>query len=126
MARILIIDDEPAIAMVLEAALGDEGHDVITASDGLAGIERLRQGQTPDVVLVDLYMPRMSGRDLVVAMRADPALREIPVVLVTGAVPRPEDYPPEGAYQALITKPFDVADVIEKVEGRLAKPARDH
>lgn len=116
MARVLIIEDEPAIALVLQELLTDEGHEVTTALDGLAGLERLRHEPTPGIVLVDLFMPGMSGRDVVQSMRADEQLNAVPVVIITGAVPDPRDFPPEGSYQALLPKPFDLEDVIEKVK----------
>lgn len=119
MARVMIVDDEPTILMILQKLLSRDGHEVMTAADGLAALERLGQAPAPDLVLLDLFMPNVSGRVVVEAMRSAPALTAIPVILVTGAVPRPEDYPPDGTYQGVITKPFDLLDVLALVRDSL-------
>jgi CheY-like chemotaxis protein len=115
LARVLVVDDEPTIAMVLQEVLIDEGHDVDTAPDGLSALQRLGQTPQPDVLLIDLFMPGISGRAVVESMRTNERFNHVPIILVTGAVQREEDYPHPGTYQAVITKPFDVADVIKRV-----------
>ncbi|MGE5549812.1 MAG: response regulator [Bacteroidota bacterium] len=123
MPRILVVDDEQAIALILSEALNDEGHDVATAFDGYAALEQLRR-RPPDVVLLDLRMPGMSGRLVLETMRANAVIRNTPVILITGAVPNAKDFPPEGTYQAVIFKPFDVKVVTKLVNDLLeeAKP----
>lgn len=115
MADLLVIDDEPTIVHALETLLTCSGHRVKTAPNGLSALEQLQTRPLPDLILVDLYMPLMSGSRLVATLRLDPALRTIPVILVTGAVPSPVDFPPDGSYQALIRKPFSVREVLAKV-----------
>jgi len=116
LARILIVEDEPSISMVLQEVLTDEGHETMAVVDGFEALKWLQeQGQPPDIVLVDLFMPRLSGKAIVEAMRNDIGLQNVPVILVTGAVPSVHDYPPEGSYQDIIGKPFDVVDVLQKV-----------
>lgn len=113
--NVLIIEDEPAIAMVLEEVLREEGHRTEALTDGAWGLRRLKEGERPDLVLIDLFVPSLSGRDVLAAMRSDPRLANIPVILITGAVPQSGLFPPEGSYQALISKPFDVEDVVAAV-----------
>lgn len=113
MARVLVIEDEPGIAMVLRIALSDEGHEVTTAPDGLAGLKMLRQPPLPEVVFVDLNMPGLSGRTVVEIMHDTPGLKDIPVVVLSGFIPDSPHFPPEGTYNALITKPFDLSDIIK-------------
>lgn len=115
-ARVLVVEDQPTIAMVLHELLTDEGHEVETVFDGSAALERLSRSPLPEVALVDLFMPGISGRELVETMRENSKLKHIPVILVTGALPREEDYPPSDMYQAVITKPFDVMDVVNRVQ----------
>lgn len=119
MARILIIDDEPAIALALQEILNDEGYSTDVASTGLSGLEHLENGVKPDLILLDLFLPGMSGRDIVLYMRQCPRLTQIPAILITGAVPNPHDFPPEDSYQGFLAKPFDVMDVVEKVNSIL-------
>jgi CheY-like chemotaxis protein len=115
--RVLIIEDEPAIAMILSEVLRDHGHEPSVAPTGIAGLAELARDPVPDVVLLDLFMPGLGGRAVLESMRAQPRTRDIPVVVVTGAVPSTADFPPVGSYQALLSKPFNLVDVIAIVEG---------
>lgn len=87
MARVLVIEDEPGIAMVLQIALGDAGHEVATASDGMAGLNMLSRPPHPDVVFVDLNLPGLSGRTVVEIIRETPVLKDIPVIALSGYIP---------------------------------------
>ncbi len=116
MARILVADDEVTITMVLEQVLADEGFDVVTAGDGKEALATASRPPAPDLILVDLYMPELNGRDFITRLRADPALKNVPVIVVTGAVPHERDYPPPGTYQMLISKPFDLEDLVARVK----------
>lgn len=115
MAKVLIIEDEPSIALILTELLRGEGHETVTATNGAAGLEALVQPPLPDVVLLDLFMPGVDGRAVLESMRSDGGLADIPVILITGAVPSATDFPPRGAYQHLIQKPFNLNDVAEAV-----------
>jgi CheY-like chemotaxis protein len=97
----------------LKIALSDEGHEVTTAFDGLSGLEQLSRSPLPEVVFVDLNMPGLSGRAVVEIMHDTPGLKDIPVVILSGSIPDSPDFPPDETYNALITKPFDLYDVIE-------------
>jgi len=116
MARVLIIEDRPAIAMILQEALADEGYDTATAPNGNAGLERLLEKPAPDIALVDLFMPGVDGRTVIETLRSDPRYPAIPAVIITGAEPTPEAFPPEGTYQAVIRKPFDLDVVLSTVK----------
>ena len=81
--RILIIDDEPDIVTFLSAVLEEHGYTSISAQDGVEGLETLRR-EKPDLVLLDLMMPKKSGITMFQELRKDPELGQIPVVVVTG------------------------------------------
>jgi CheY-like chemotaxis protein len=83
MATVLVVDDEPLIAMALEAALEDAGHAVSTAANGRQGLERLAEAPRPDLVLLDMMMPVMNGPAMLAAMAADPELAGVPVVVLS-------------------------------------------
>jgi CheY-like chemotaxis protein len=119
MARILIIDDEPTIATVLKELLSDEGYEIIVASNGLTGLQILEQKPLPEIILMDLLMPGMGGREMVSAIRAKPDLAKIPIILLTGALPSLDDFPPKGSYQDMINKPFEIEEVIFKINSLL-------
>ncbi|MHB1126344.1 MAG: response regulator transcription factor [Bacillota bacterium] len=116
MARVLVIEDEPNIAMVLEEALIDDGHEVTTALNGLAGLKNMRQFPQPDLVLLDLLMPVMDGRTVIETMRAEPELSDIPVIIISGSLPGTCSFPPKGTYQAIFCKPFDLLEVLATVQ----------
>ncbi len=117
MARIMVIEDEPNIALVLDAVLTDRGHQVVTAADGILGLKKLKESkQVPEVVLLDLLMPNLSGRAVAESIRADQVLCEIPIIIMSGSMPNSKDFPPEGTYHAYISKPFDLSEVISTVE----------
>lgn len=81
--RILIIDDEPDIVTFLGAVLEENGYSSMSAQDGVEGLETLRR-EKPDLVLLDLMMPKKSGITMFQELRKDPELGQIPVVVVTG------------------------------------------
>lgn len=108
MATVLIVEDEPVIRMILKEALELFGHRVSEAQDGLEALQVMDSRPRPDVLLMDLFMPRLGGKEVVQRMRAREDLKDIPIVLLTGALYREEDFPPEGSYHSILYKPFDL------------------
>jgi chemosensory pili system protein ChpA (sensor histidine kinase/response regulator) len=81
---VLVVDDSPSVRRVLSNLVRGAGWTPLTARDGVEALERLHAGPPlPDVILLDIEMPRMDGFELLGAMRADPALRHLPVAMVT-------------------------------------------
>jgi len=119
MAEILVAEDEADIAVILREILEMAGHHVTLAIDGEMALELLESDRLPDIILTDLKMPRTSGRCLIESLRSNPRTSALPVILVTGAVPSIDDFPPDGSYDCLIMKPFDIWDVVDTV-GRIA------
>ena len=107
---ILVVDDEPAVAEVIGLMLEDEGHSVTTAYDGEAALAILRRGPSPCLLFLDLMMPGMNGWELRQAMLAEPALADIPVVVVSAFVAgdMTELRPTE-----VIRKPFQLEQIVE-------------
>ncbi len=83
-ACVLVVDDEPDLCETVQAILQLEGYDVVTSCDGVEALAQLRSGVHPCLILLDLMMPRMSGMQFRQEQLHDPALREIPVLAVTG------------------------------------------
>ena len=110
--RILVVDDDSGIREVLVECLAGEGYDVADARNGAEGLERLR-GHRPHVVLVDLLMPVMNGRQFIAHLRADAATQGIPVLLMTGSNEL-LGRPPAGA-DALLPKPFELEELLDLV-----------
>ncbi|KGK91187.1 hypothetical protein DP73_04945 [Desulfosporosinus sp. HMP52] len=120
MALIYSIDDNPLISMVIQLALTDEGHTVETFDSSLSAYERLENGAKPDILLVDLKMPGMTGKELVEKIRSNPHLDYIPVTFITGSIPSTDILPAKESYQALILKPFELQELIDTVERLIA------
>jgi signal transduction histidine kinase/DNA-binding response OmpR family regulator len=90
MLRILVVDDEPVVLEALEALLRQEGHQVLTAPDG-GGAIRLAQAERPDIILLDLHLPGLSGFEVVNRLRQMPELAAIPVIAFSGKFVSPEE-----------------------------------
>lgn len=116
MGLIFVIDDEPNLRLILDLALSGAGHKVVTAENGLEGLKKLEDGLNPDLVLVDLKMPQLTGKDFIVKMRSCSYYSNTPVVILSGSMPGFGDFPPQECYQAVLPKPFDLNEVIQLVE----------
>lgn len=123
MANVLVIDDEQTIIKLLCAFLTDEGHRVWTAAHGQAGLAFLERGLRPDVVLLDLRMPVLSGRAVVEAMQRRCEWREIPIIVLTAQAPDSDEMPPPGSYYALVQKPFDLDRLLTLINRLTARAA---
>jgi len=115
--RVVCIEDEPEMIDLVRLILGRKGFNVIGANGGIEGLETVRRLR-PDLVLLDLMMPDMDGWEVYQQIKADPSLREIPVVVVTAKaqsidkvlglhIAKVDDY---------ITKPFGPQELLESVE----------
>jgi DNA-binding response OmpR family regulator len=119
--RVLIVEDEPNIVLSLEFLLQREGYDTAVAADGeeaLALARRLR----PDVVLLDVMMPRRNGYDVCRAIRGDPDLAATPVIMVSAKGQEVEVLKGlELGASAYITKPFGNAEILEAIRAVLPR-----
>jgi two-component system chemotaxis response regulator CheY len=88
--RALVIDDSKATREILGDILAELGFEVLKAADGLAGLETLRSAGKVDIVLVDWIMPGMDGYELVLAVREDPALASVRLMMVTTQTEMPK------------------------------------
>jgi CheY-like chemotaxis protein len=82
---VLVVEDDPDAAELVEALLVREGCDVLRAQDGATGLELARELPQPDLVLLDLELPVMDGRAFLDALRSDPGSSGIPIVVISGA-----------------------------------------
>lgn len=89
MRKILLVDDHPDIVRLLEMSLKSEGHAILTANNGLTGLEIARR-ERPDLVILDVKMPELDGYRVLNRIKSDPELRETVVVMLT-VQDQPED-----------------------------------
>jgi two-component system phosphate regulon response regulator PhoB len=128
MKLVLVVEDEYGNSEVLQLLLETEGYRVVSASNGAAALEILK-GETPALILSDFMMPKMNGAELGEIVRRDPALHDIPFVIMSGTdltVVRQSFRD----YDAFLCKPFDAASMLAIVarlvsSGRLPPPSSD-
>lgn len=120
MPRILIVDDEPNIVLALEILMKREGYEIRTVGDGERAVEAA-EAFRPDLILLDVMMPRMDGFEVCQRIRADASLKDISIVMLTakGREVEREKGLALGA-DLYITKPFSTREVVRKVKEMLA------
>src|SRR5215472_3435265 len=117
--RVLIVEDEFAIAEVLEMALTDDGYRVMIAANGRQGLERLAQDPPPDLVISDFMMPVLDGARFLHAMRETEAHRDIPCIIMS-SIPEASVRDRIEGYAGFIRKPFRIVDLVRLVASVLA------
>ena len=118
-ARILIVDDMPANVKLLEDLLSFHGYQVEAATSGEEALEAIR-GRTPDLVLLDILMPGISGYDVCRAVRADPRLAMLPVVMVTALEDREERVKGlDAGADDFLSKPINPPELVARVRSLL-------
>ena len=113
--RILAVDDELDVILIIKTALQSEGFEVLTANNGDEGIEMARE-HLPDLILLDVMMPGKTGFDVVAALNEEDATASIPVIMLTGLSDRARiQQALDSGIQYYVVKPFDFHDLITKV-----------
>ena len=113
-AEVMVIEDDFAIRETLRELLEEEGYEVVGAANGMDALSRLHHGPAPRLILLDLMMPVMDGREFRTAQRSDPALARIPVVVITADAA--VDQEAEAlAVEAVLPKPFELGRLLDTV-----------
>jgi CheY-like chemotaxis protein len=118
--RVLVVDDDEVIRRLIAANLTLEGFDVATAVDGQDCLEKAL-AIAPDVITLDLVMPRLDGRETALRLRKCPHTSHIKVLLITAGVPEGNQAQDRHA-DAYLTKPFDVSEMIRLVRQLAGRP----
>jgi CheY-like chemotaxis protein len=110
---ILVVDDDAPILLLMRNLLREFGFDTATAATGEEAI-RIARERNPDLILLDLNMPGMSGDEVMLAIRGDGSLSAVPVLILSGEPVEPDELARLGANGAIL-KPFDVPSLIETI-----------
>ena len=123
-ARVLVVEDEPDVRDLAKIVLEEDGCEVVTASDGKAGLERVLSWK-PDLVLLDMGLPVMSGEEFVDAMRAE--MSQPPLLIVMSAAGTIVERAARLGAIGCVAKPFDLDELSSAVrralDGRAAEPS---
>ncbi len=119
--RILIIDDEPDFVKILKARLQVEGYEVLTAGDGVRGIQVARR-ERPDLVILDIMMPGMDGHSVCETLKKSSLTEDIPVIYLTARTgPKDETVALEKGAKFYLTKPYNPNVLLEMVKSILTE-----
>ena len=114
-STVLVVDDDPVILKLLEVNFEMEGFTVLVARDGEEGIEVARTDQ-PDLVVSDIMMPKVSGLELVIALKADATTSDIPIILLSAKAQNADVRSGlDAGADDYVTKPFEPLDLVDRV-----------
>ncbi|MFO7890300.1 MAG: response regulator [bacterium] len=115
-SKILIVDDDSGIRMLISKFLEREGFEVLTAEDGLQGVDKAKANQ-PDLIILDVVMPRMDGLTAARLIKLYKPLQSIPIIFLTAKdADKDIELAEEANAEVYITKPFDVHQVVGVVK----------
>jgi two-component system phosphate regulon response regulator PhoB len=115
---VLVVDDEPVLRTIVREILHEEGYAVIEAADGRVMLE-IMEREHPDLVLMDVMMPGVDGREAYRQLRSHPEHRDIPVVMMSAAV---ESHRLDPSIAGFMAKPFDLTQLVDMVARLIGRP----
>ncbi|MEK7519580.1 MAG: response regulator [Patescibacteria group bacterium] len=120
--KVLIVEDEEIIVDLLQKKLKNEGYDALVARDGDEGLKVMRKSN-PDLILLDILMPKMSGLEVMAEMQKDERLKKIPIIVISNSgqpveIDKAQRF---GAKDWLVKAEFDPQEVIDKIEKQIGK-----
>lgn len=120
--KVLIVEDEQIILDLLQKKLIREGYETLVAKDGDEGLRVMRQNR-PDIVLLDIIMPKVGGLEVMAEMQKDPELKKIPIIVISNSGQPVEIDKAQalGARDWLVKAEFNPQEVIEKIEKQIGK-----
>ena len=119
--KILIVDDEPDVLLVLGKRLTSSGYDVVKAASGQAGLIKAK-AERPDLIIMDMMMPGMSGEEVAQELKTDRETGSIPILFLTALFTKRDETTKGHAVggQTFFAKPYDPEELLAEVKRRLA------
>lgn len=113
--RILVIEDEREISMIMRMRLESLGYEVVEAFDGIQGL-KIAKACLPDLILLDLVLPKMAGTQVLAELKKEEKYKKIPVIIVTGLAPdATNDQEILAQADAFFLKPFDTIELMATI-----------
>ena len=116
---ILVVEDDPSVQGFLSVLLEGDGYEVEVARDGLEGLVQMEISR-PNLVLLDIMMPNVSGERVLREIQNDPRLRNVPVIVVSGKHDVHEIFDPVLGADRVFTKPFEPQSLLDRISEVLA------
>jgi len=121
MAKILVVDDEIQLIEMVQMRLEANGYDVVAANDGEEGIEKVKS-ENPDLIILDIMMPKMDGFEVCKILKNDPQYSKIPIIFLSARVQEEDlETGEENGADAFVKKPFETSDLLAKIKELLEK-----
>jgi CheY-like chemotaxis protein len=119
--RILVVDDDVVIQKLLQVNFQMEGYEVSLAGDGVEALERVAE-DPPDLILLDVMMPRMGGIECASKLKSDPETKDIPIIILSAKAQDADVKAGKAAgADEYVTKPFDPLDLLDRVANLIAR-----
>ena len=122
---VYVLDDEESVCEIMRIVLESRGYDVKTATDGEKGLNLVLE-KTPDILLVDIKMPKINGYELINRLKQNPEYSSIPIIVITSLTTdsrrSDDEWKDKLGVQAFISKPFEPLDMVKIIEEELGLP----
>ncbi len=113
--KILLVDDEPEMVEMVKMRLEAHGYEIITANDGLGGLEKARN-ENPDLILLDLMLPKMTGYEVCRMLKFDDKYKKIPIIVLSALDQQDErEKAVKAGADTVFVKPFDLELLLVKI-----------
>ena len=116
---VYVLDDEEAVCEIIRIVLESRGYSVATADDGEKGLKMIKE-KKPDILIVDLKMPKLNGYELISQLKLNPELADIPIIVITSLTTESEhsdeEWREKMGVQDFISKPFEPLELVERIE----------
>ena len=118
--KILVVDDDKSVLLLLEKRLTEEGYSVITAENGYDALA-LAKSKNPDLIILDLVMPGMEGSEVSAKLKEDPKTMNIPIIFLTALISKEQEERRKHviANNIFVAKPFDADDLLGQIKNLL-------
>jgi two-component system, OmpR family, alkaline phosphatase synthesis response regulator PhoP len=122
-SRVLVVDDEPDLVRILEFGLKAAGYAVETASDGQEGLKKARE-QKPDIILLDLMLPKLDGYKVCRLLKFDERYKHIPIMILSARTQEGDQtLAHEMGANRFLTKPYEFAEILDHIQALLQEAA---